>query len=362
MTVGEAVALEDVPTERLEAQITELAGHLAAAECRWLELVAEFDRRKGYEAWGCISCAYWLSWHCGLDLHSARDKVRVARALEDLPLIREKFGAGSLSYSKVRAITRVATPATEKDLVMLAESSTGAQLERIASAYRRGINLEEERRGVRDRHANTSATIFWDDDGSAVLTARLAPEDAAVVKAALQAAREELSTENGSAEPLARGPLAAQALVAMAESFLAHGPAARKDRYLAMIHVDADVLTDDTDGRCELDDGPALSPETARRLCCDNPFATVLLDSLGQPAKVGQKTQAIPTRVKRAVRGPRSWVPVPGMRATQVHRCASHSMAFPGWQEPSRQPRRVVLASPPVGPRRRLGSRRRSRR
>ena len=122
MTVGEATdELADVPTERLEAQITELAGHLAAAECRWLGLVGEFDRRKGYEAWGCISCAYWLSWHCGLDLRSARDKVRVARALEALPLTREQFAAGSISYSKVRAITRVATPATEADLVMLAE-------------------------------------------------------------------------------------------------------------------------------------------------------------------------------------------------------------------------------------------------
>ena len=307
MTVGEVVSLEDVPTERLEAQITELAGHLAAAECRWLELVAEFDRRQAYEAWGCMS---------------ARDKVRVARALEDLPLVSEKFAAGRLSYSKVRAITRVATPATEEDLVMLAESSTGAQLERIAAAYRRGIDIEEERRGVRDRHANTSAMFFWDDDGSAVLTARFAPEDAAVVKAALKAAREELSTEDGSAEPLARGPLGARSLVAMAESFLAHGPAARKDRYLTMIHVDADVLTDDTDGRCELDDGPALSPDTARRIACDNPFITVLLDSLGKPAKVGKKTQAIPTRVKRAVRARDRGCRFPGCgqrKFTDVH-------------------------------------------
>ena len=82
MTVGEATdELADVPTERLEAQITELAGHLAAAECRWLELVGEFDRRKGYEAWGCISCAYWLSWQCGLDLRSgARQGAGGARA------------------------------------------------------------------------------------------------------------------------------------------------------------------------------------------------------------------------------------------------------------------------------------------
>ena len=88
----------------------------------------------------------------------------------------------------------------------------------------------------------------------------------------------------------------------MAESFLANGPAARKDRYLTMIHVDEHVLHDDTDGRCELDDGPALSPDTARRIACDAPFIAVLVDKLGKPMKVGKKTQAIPTRVKRAVR------------------------------------------------------------
>jgi Domain of unknown function (DUF222) len=295
MTVGEATdALADVPTERLEAQITELAGHLAAAECRWLELVGEFDRRKGYEAWGCISCAYWLSWHCGLDLRSARDKVRVARALEDLPLIRAAFAAGTISYSKVRAITRVATPATEADLVMLAGSSTGAQLDRIVAAYRRGVDLEQERRGVRDRHASTSAMFFWDDDGSGVLTVRLAPEDAKLVKAAWEAAREEVSSGDGSAEPPERGPLGARAVVALAESYLTNGPAARKDRYLAMIHVDEQVLREDTDGRCELDDGPALSPDTARRIACDAPFIAVLVDKLGRPVKVGKKTQAIP--------------------------------------------------------------------
>ena len=152
---------------------------------------------------------------------------------------------------------------------MLAEHSTGAAAERIAGVYRRGIDLEEERRGVRDRYASTSATIFWDDDGSAALTARLAPpEDADVVKKAWKAAREDLSTERRlRGATSAPGPSAARALVAMAESFLAHGPAGRgKDRYLAMIHVDADVLDHDTDGRCELDDGPALRPDTARRI------------------------------------------------------------------------------------------------
>src|SRR4249920_3738981 len=86
--------VQAMPLERLEAEITELAGHLAAAECRWLLLIAEFDRRAGHEQWGCRTCAHWLSWHCGLDIRAARDRVRVARALEPLALITEAFAAG----------------------------------------------------------------------------------------------------------------------------------------------------------------------------------------------------------------------------------------------------------------------------
>jgi hypothetical protein len=69
-----------MPLERLEAEIAELAGQLAAGECRWLQLVAEYDRRSGHESWGCRTIAHWLSWHCGLDMRSAREKVRVAHS------------------------------------------------------------------------------------------------------------------------------------------------------------------------------------------------------------------------------------------------------------------------------------------
>ena len=110
MNAMETLTTEEMPLERLEAEITELAGHLAAGECRWLLLVGEFDRRAGYEQWGCRSAAAWLSWHCGLDMRAAREKVRVARALEELPAITQEFALGKLSYSKVRAPTRVATP------------------------------------------------------------------------------------------------------------------------------------------------------------------------------------------------------------------------------------------------------------
>lgn len=101
------------PLEHLEHEICALSAHPSAALCRWLELVGEFDRRQGWAHQGARSCAQWLSWRCGLSLVSAREHLRVAHRLVELPLVRAAFAAGELSYSKVRALARIATPATE---------------------------------------------------------------------------------------------------------------------------------------------------------------------------------------------------------------------------------------------------------
>ena len=82
------------PLELLEREITELASHIHAATCRWLGLVAEFDRREGWADWGCRSCAHWVSWRCGIAPVAAREHVRVARRLESLPLVRSAFAGG----------------------------------------------------------------------------------------------------------------------------------------------------------------------------------------------------------------------------------------------------------------------------
>src|SRR5688572_21982219 len=103
-----------VSIQDLAAQITELAGHLNAANHRWLMLIAEFDNRKGWSDGGTQSCAHWLNWQCGIDKGAAREKVRVAHALEKLPKISAAMERGELSYSKVRAVTRAASPATEE--------------------------------------------------------------------------------------------------------------------------------------------------------------------------------------------------------------------------------------------------------
>ncbi len=106
-------------THQLEAQITELAAHIHAATYRLLTLIREFDRREAWADQGLRSCAHWLNWKCGIDRGAGREKVRVAKALESLPQISEAFSEGRVSYSKVRAMTRIATPENEADLLGL---------------------------------------------------------------------------------------------------------------------------------------------------------------------------------------------------------------------------------------------------
>jgi hypothetical protein len=136
-----------VPLERVEAQICELAGHLAAATCRFLVLLADFDARRGWASWEMGSCAAWLSWKCQMSSGTAREHVRVARALRDLPVIRARFAAGRLSYAKVRALTRIATPATEAGLAELAGPMTANQLERFAGRTARSRRRTTRMRG-----------------------------------------------------------------------------------------------------------------------------------------------------------------------------------------------------------------------
>jgi Domain of unknown function (DUF222) len=172
-----------MPLEEIEQEICELSAHMAVGMCRWLQLVAEFDERRGWAEWGVYSCAHWLSWRCSFGLRAAHDHVRVARALKDLPLTTEAFAAGELSYSKVRAMTRAATPDNEETLLMYARHATGAQLEKIVSGYSRALRATSE--GANEAHERRYLYTRHEADGSLVIEARVPAEDGALLLAAL---------------------------------------------------------------------------------------------------------------------------------------------------------------------------------
>jgi hypothetical protein len=300
---------ETMPLERLEAEITQLAGHLAAAECRWMLLIAEFDRRAGYEQWGCRSSSHWLNWHCGLDLRAARDRVRTARALETLPGMTDAFASGTLSYSKVRALTRVATPANEASLVMMAQHATAAHVERIVRTYRKVLSQNDELDETNRRHASRYLRCDWGDDGMLEGRFKMTPELGAVFLKAIELMRGLIPDapvdENGSPEPLSdHAATNIDALAMIVESFLEHGASERNggDRYQVVINADAAVLSDDIGGMCEIDGGPALAPETVRRLACDASIVIVSGDGERRVIQEGGKAPAIPSATRRAIR------------------------------------------------------------
>jgi hypothetical protein len=269
-------SIAELTTERLEAELCQQAAHLDAALCRWLLVLAEFDKREAFESWECRTAAHFLNWRCGISLRTGQEHLRVARALGDLPALTAAFSRGEVSYSKARAITRIATPATDEALVEFARHMTVTQLERVV----RGMRFTE-RRDADELEPEEGLSVRQDYDGGlANVSGHLAPEDAALLSAALARTRRSLESElsaersrerfgsesdaTDSADKPCR-PSNVDALRAMCQTVLADGPkpAPGPDRTRVVLHVQSDT------GRGHLHDGPELGIETVRRLCCD---------------------------------------------------------------------------------------------
>src|SRR5213594_915572 len=279
-----------VEFERLGDEIAELSAHLDAATARLLDLIRDFDARGGWNT-GFMSCAAWLSWRVGLDPRAARERVRVARALGTLPRLAEALARGELSYSKVRALTRVATPETEERLLKVGRAGTAEHVERIVRAWRRVDRIGEAEQS-RQRHRRRGLHVYQDEDGMVIIHGRLEPETGAVLMKALEAAREVLSQRAGlinknvpaetfqdpAADPPAFGQQQADALALLAETALHHGiaPGTPGERYQVVVHIDAPVLAESdapaapsAPGQSALEDGAHVSYETpplSRRL------------------------------------------------------------------------------------------------
>src|SRR6266436_3319610 len=298
--------------DQLGDEIAELSAHLDAATARLLALIHEFDARGGWNT-GFRSCAAWLSWRVGLDLGAARERVRVAHALGSLPVLAGALARGQLSYAKVRALTRVATPETEARLLAVGRAGTAAHVERIVRGWRL-VDRRAEARETAQRHAGRALHVYQDEDGMVILRGQLEPDVGALLVQALAAARETLyrraRVPDGDAGPLgvsAETPTLAQqqvdALALLAESALHHlDPGAPGERYQVVVHVDAQVLADpDQPGQSVLDGGARVSAETSQRLACDASRVVMRHDDNGRLLEIGAKTRTIPPALRRAL-------------------------------------------------------------
>ena len=308
-----ARACEDQALDLLEAEITELWGHINAATARFLALLAEFDRREGWAQHGLTSCAQWLNWQCGIGRVAAREKVRTARALEGLPKIAAAFGEGRLSYSKVRALTRAATAETEDMLLHIALNGTAAHVERTVRGFRR-VQRHRERSAAEVLHERRYLDCRRDADGSVRVEARLSPEVGEMLLKALEVADAESAGAAGSATPAgvsAETPprsvsqRRADALEHILGRFLAgKGSGSAAGAHELVVHIAHDALRDVPESSgASFEHGGPVAVETARRLGCDGgPLVGVVKGDKGEPLAVGRRTRAVPPAIRRALR------------------------------------------------------------
>jgi len=301
----------------LGERIADLARRIGVAEHAMLTLLADFDARRGWEDAGLGSCAEWLAWRTGKQPGTAREWVRIARALPQLPRISAAMQAGELSFSKVRALTRQATPANEEALLELAHASSASYLEQTLRRFK-ALDDARELTVERIRHRNRSFSIYIDTDGTYVVKGRLEPEVGALLMRAVEAAsdalfrnekkaaREGAGGTSGCGEddddsrrdrddddspcdcdpsgPITPAQRRADAVGLIAEralgaGFTEGGSGSRAERYQVMLHVDAATLrserttmgpaTSSDDPRRSDLDGVRVSAETSRRLTCD---------------------------------------------------------------------------------------------
>ena len=228
-----------------------------------------------------------------------------------LPLIRECFRTGELSYSKVRAITRVAGSDNESELVEMARTNTAAHVARNVAAMRQAERLSESKAAF-DAYRHRTFTCHTDDDGTLVFEGRLPADQGALLMRALERATDWLVPDAMQGpEETPRSVRRADALAILAERFLSEPPEAEEglnaaDRFQITVHASAEALLEhglvDADDPPQIEDGPVLANETLRRLACDSAIVRILETGDGEPLDIGRKTRVIPPSIRRALK------------------------------------------------------------
>ncbi len=306
----------------LGEQITELVAHIDAAQYQLMVLLKEFDEKEEWADEGIHSCAHWLNIYCGISMGAGRERVRVARALPTLPQISDAFRKGEVSYSKVRAMTRVATPNNEPVLLNTARYGTANDVELQVRHYRKNKRLENLKQD-NIRFAQRKLTVFQDDDNTWVVRGRLTEEQGELLSKALELGAEQLFAEqcgvpheveehaecsHPANEPKSDSASArrADAMERMAMAFLAssNSQANGGDAFLVNIHTNVDELTD-------------VSAETPRRHACDASVIHWLNTEAGEPLSIERKSRTIPPAIRRALRRRDGGCRFPGCTCTR---------------------------------------------
>jgi len=306
--------------QAIQAEIVALCADIHRAEYRLLQLIEQLDASRPWRNEHMPSCAHWLNAHCGLDLVTAREKVRIAQALPTLPAIREAFKDGTLTYSKVRAITRVADWSNEAELVAMAKANTAAHVARIVTGMRQVERLRETKTAF-DAYGRRSFTCRTDDSGALMFEGRLPPEQGALLLQALDRAmdwlfngqphRSRQQHDDARVEDMPQDVRRADAIAILAERFLAEPPNAEEgintaDRYLLTVHAPAGALIEygdlDADDPPQIENGPVLAVESVRRIACDSALVRILESGNGEPLDIGRKTRVIPPAMHRALK------------------------------------------------------------
>ncbi len=314
------VTQEFGPIDELESSLVASWRLVSQATHRFLSLLREFDLRQGFKAYGNSDCAEWLNWKCGIARVTAQEKVRVARALWNLPQIDAAFAKGDLSYSKVRALTRAASEVNETDLLDYALTATASQLDSYCARLRNGDAAEGES-AARKAREGRSLTRSFREDGTGLLTVELPREELELVMQAIDVVARDLP-EDDTRTLFAAG---ADALVQMARASLLgsgngsggvdgnEGAEARSsagDFAQVVVHVDAEALVG-AGGQSD------LPLPVVKRLSCDGSVVPLVKGAQGEVLSVGRKQRTVPTAIRRALRARDRCCQFPGCHHTQ---------------------------------------------
>jgi hypothetical protein len=282
----------------LDRDIVRVAARINAVTYELLCLVREFDERAGWLKWGFDHCAEWLHWRCDISLGAAREKVRVAHALKTLPLISKAFAAGKLSYSKVRALVRVATVDNEAALLAFALKTTASSLEERCRELRFGDAAAESPATPEVRRS--LSVIRNPEAGIMRFTLELPMDTGLLLEKALDKARDDDLTDGSEMREMGWSARQADALVTLARAFLAGGAndgtssTPTPPNYQVTVHVDHSALQGQG-GRA------GLPLQTVKRLGCDADAVLLVENGHGEPLSVGRKTRIIPSAIRRAL-------------------------------------------------------------